>query len=175
MNDNEELLSQLVSKALLRDGDYGLASGQRSPYYVECGRALSDPEILINAAIAMGLLIRPSVHAVGGMTMGADPLAIALSLGTFLGDRPLRWFSVRGSAKRGRYVEGFCDSGQEVAVIEDVLTSGGSAMEAIRAVRHEGMVVSQVITLVSRDPSIQTLDGVPVSHVFTLDQLLRAG
>jgi Orotate phosphoribosyltransferase len=108
------------------------------------------------------------VQSVGGLTLGADPVAYAISYASATLPRPLRAFTVRKQAKEhgtAKLIEGPFRSGDRVAVIEDVITTGGSALKAIQAVRDAGGVVAGVLALVDREEggreAIETT-GIPV-------------
>jgi orotate phosphoribosyltransferase len=95
-----------------------------------------------------------SVDAVGGLTLGADPVAYAIAYASALAGRPVRAFTVRKEAKThgtGRVIEGPFRSGDRVAVVEDVITTGGSALRAIDAVRNAGGDVVGVLAVVDRE------------------------
>ena len=94
------------------------------------------------------------VDSVGGLTLGADPISYAISYASASTDRSLRAFTVRKEAKAhgtGKLIEGPFRSGDHVAVIEDVITTGGSALRAVDAIRAAGGVVSGVLALVDRE------------------------
>jgi orotate phosphoribosyltransferase len=94
------------------------------------------------------------VDAVGGLTLGADPIAYAISCASVAGGTPLRAFTVRKEAKAhgaGKRIEGPFRTGDRVAIIEDVITTGGSALNAAEAVRAAGGSVRGVLTLVDRE------------------------
>lgn len=94
------------------------------------------------------------VDAIGGLTLGADPVTYAISYASALAGTPLRGFSVRKEAKAhgtGRLIEGPFQAGDRVAVIEDVITTGGSALRAVVAVRAAGGTVAGVLALVDRE------------------------
>ena len=94
------------------------------------------------------------VHAVGGLTLGADPISYAIAYASAETARPLRAFTVRKETKAhgtGRLIEGPFRAGDRVAVIEDVITTGGSALRAVEAVRAAGGLVAGVLALVDRE------------------------
>lgn len=94
------------------------------------------------------------VDAIGGLTLGADPVTYAISYASAVAGRPVRAFTVRKEAKAhgtGRLIEGPFRSGDRVAVIEDVITTGGSALRAAEAVRSAGGIVAGVLALVDRE------------------------
>jgi len=105
-----------------------------------------------------------NVDAVGGLTLGADPVSYAIAYASTLAGRPIRAFTVRKEAKAhgtGRLIEGPFREGDRVAVIEDVITTGGSALRAVQAVRDAGGEVAGVLALVDREEGgRQALEGV---------------
>ncbi len=154
---DRETLADLLQRRSIRHGDFVLASGARSTYYIDCRPSTMSGEgqALIGR---MGLAAiraagwRPD--AVGGLTMGADPVAYAIARASCDAPPPLDAFSVRKQAKEhgtGKRVEGNFAAGHAVVVIEDVITSGGSALQAIEAVVAEGGKVLGVLAVVDRE------------------------
>jgi len=154
---DREALADLLQRRSIRHGDFVLASGARSTYYIDCRPSTMSGEgqALIGR---MGLAAiraagwRPD--AVGGLTMGADPVAYAIARASSDTPPPLDAFSVRKQAKEhgtGKRVEGNFAAGHAVVVIEDVITSGGSALQAIDAVVAEGGRVLGVLAVVDRE------------------------
>jgi orotate phosphoribosyltransferase len=97
---------------------------------------------------------RWDIHAIGGLTLGADPVAYAIAYSSARTSQPIRAFTVRKEAKThgaGRLVEGPIVSGDQVAIVEDVITTGSSALRAISAVRSIGAVVVGVLAVVDRE------------------------
>lgn len=131
---------------------FKLASGGTSFEYLDCRAALSLPHVLQSVCAEMSERMAPSITAVGGLTMGADPLAVGLSLVHFFPST--RWFSVRKQAKahgQGRLIEGAVEPGMKVCVVDDVATTGGSTIQAIEACHNFGLTVAQVIVVVDRE------------------------
>jgi len=121
-----------------------------------------------------------SVDAIGGLTLGADPISYAISYASAHTDHPLRAFTVRKEAKShgtGKVLEGPFQKGDRVAVIEDVITTGGSALRAIDAVRTAGGVIAGVLALVDREEggrqAIENV-GIHVVALTTASQIIRA-
>ena len=149
-------LVHLLKRDALRTGEFTLASGRKSHYYVDGRKVTLSAEGA--AAVAAGVLDaiagRPEVEAVGGLTMGADPIVGATLALAGQGNRPgLRGFLVRKEAKghgTGKLVEGPIEVGQTVAIVEDVATTGGSALKAVEAVEAMGGKVACVIALLDR-------------------------
>lgn len=156
MTDRERLERLLLERSVQR-GDFVLASGQRSSYYIDCRLTTMSAEGLVLIG-RLGLdAIRSAgwqPRAVGGLTMGADPVAYAIAAAS-AADRPVvDAFSVRKEAKghgTGRLIEGNFRQGDAVVVVEDVITSGGSAIRAIDAVRASGGNVLGIMAIVDRE------------------------
>lgn len=141
----------------MRRGDFVLASGQRSSYYIDCRLTTMSAE---GQGLIGGLgwrAIRDAgwrPRAVGGLTMGADPVAYAVAAASFGTELVVDAFSVRKEAKAhgtGRVIEGCFHPADPVVVVEDVITTGGSAQRAIAAVEAAGGRVLGVLAIVDRN------------------------
>lgn len=142
------LLQQLIACGAVRFGNFMLASGAKSPYYVDIKKASSDPTILQEIGRQMGERAR-GFDRVAGMELGAVPIAVAASLAS-----GVPYLMVRKKPKEhgtGGRVEGVYAKGQRVLVVEDVTTTGGSSVQAVEALRAEGLVVDTVMTVVDRE------------------------
>jgi orotate phosphoribosyltransferase len=180
------LLDMLRSKSVFH-GDFTLASGARSTYYIDCRLTTFDPAGAWYVGQLMHSMIRREqsqrhvdVAAVGGLTMGADPVALATGIYShFVKDSPsLQVFSVRKAPKahgQTRLVEGNFRPGDSVVVIDDVITRGESTIAAIQAIQKENGKVAFVAALVDREEGgrqrIEEL-GHPVVALFTRSELL---
>lgn len=154
---DREQLRQLLLERSVRFGDFKLASGRQSSFYIDCRPTTMSAQGL-NLIGRMGWQAirargwRPRL--VGGLTMGADPVAYAIAAASWDSDLVVDGFSVRKEAKEhgiGRVIEGNFTAGQPVVVIEDVITSGGSAQRAIDAIEAGGGHVLGVLAVVDRD------------------------
>jgi orotate phosphoribosyltransferase len=153
-----ELLTLLAERSARR-GDFTLASGRHSTLYIDARLTTMSPEGLSLIGPLGRAAVRRSwqgVVAVGGLTMGADPIAYAISYASQLASErpPLRAFTVRKEAKAhgtGKLVEGPFVAGDRVVIVEDVITTGGSALRAVEAVRAAGGSVAGVLALVDRE------------------------
>jgi orotate phosphoribosyltransferase len=156
MPHHDQLLALLAERSARR-GHFTLASGRQSTLYIDARLTTMSPDGLTLIG-PLGLeALRGSgwrVDSVGGLTLGADPVTYAIAYASALARSPLRAFSVRKEAKAhgtGRLIEGSFRQGDRVAVIEDVITTGGSALRAADAVRAAGGVVAGVLALVDRE------------------------
>ena len=161
MEDSElsETLDRLLALALERGaikyGDFTLTSGKKSSYYFD-GRLLSlDPEgaFLISQAI-IPLLEQAGAMAVGGTTLGADPMVAALALTSHINGRSIPAFIVRKESKTHgtkQNIEGPLEPGTNVAIVDDVCTTGGSLFHAIEAAEEAGCSVVKVVSILDRN------------------------
>jgi orotate phosphoribosyltransferase len=150
----QTLLDLLCTKAY-KEGDFTLSSGQKSAYYINCKPVTLDPI----GAIALGRLMRPllapQTAAVAGLTLGADPMVSAISVVSAYEGTPLPGLIIRKEAKghgTQAYIEGpLPPVGSTIAVIEDVVTTGQSALKAVNRLQDAGYQVTQVLALVDRE------------------------
>ena len=175
-------LLELLRTRSLRVGDFVLASGKRSTYYIDCRLTTMHAEgLTLIGALGLGAVRAQGweADAVGGLTLGADPVAYAIAAASFASPPPIHAYTVRKAAKAhgtGKRIEGCFEPGARVVVIEDVITTGGSARDAIAAVRAEGGRVLGVLAVVDRGEGGREAiaqDGVPVHALFHVDELLR--
>jgi orotate phosphoribosyltransferase len=150
-------LIQLLAHRSARRGQFTLASGRTSTLYIDARLTTMSPEGLSLIGPLGYAALRDSgwnAVAAGGLTLGADPVAYAISYASALAGHPLRAFTVRKEAKAhgtGRRIEGPFAAGDRVAIIEDVITTGGSALKAAEAVHAEGGEIAGVLALVDRE------------------------
>jgi orotate phosphoribosyltransferase len=133
---------------------FRLASGRMSDYYIECSLTTTHGPALPLIGRVVHARVPEAAVAIGGPTMGADPIAAAVAYHSAGTARPLSWFSVRKTAKEHgarRWLEGSAAAGEAVVVVEDVITSGGSVIEAVRKCAEEGLRVLHAIVLVDRE------------------------
>lgn len=175
----DRLRDLLLTRSVTR-GDFVLSSGQRSTYYIDARRTTMAGEGLtligdlgLEALSARGW----AAEGVGGLTLGADPVAYALAAAAHRRHRPLDAFTVRKQAKAhgtGRRIEGCFVPGMAVVVVEDVITTGASALEAIAALTAEQARVLGVFAVVDRQEGGRgTLEerGYLVETLFTASEL----
>jgi orotate phosphoribosyltransferase len=150
---SDALIQHLRAHSLRTDGPYTLRSGSLSSWYLDARNTSYDGAgaLLVGTAILDRLDDR--VQAIGGMTMGADPLAIAAAMLAAQRDRELRAFSVRKTPKdhgTGGRVVGPVRKGDLVAVCDDTVTTGGAVFETFEILAAAGILVQQVVVLVDR-------------------------
>jgi orotate phosphoribosyltransferase len=151
---DREALKQLVREKALRFGDFRLASGKKASYYLDCRQITLDAQgaRLIGEGM-LELLAGDMPELVGGMAIGADPITAAIL--TLAGVRgvPLRGVMVRKEAKQhgtGKFVEGPFIAGERVAIVEDVVTTGGSSLAAIERCEAVGLKVTRTLAIIDR-------------------------
>lgn len=155
MADRASLVRLLATRSL-RTGRFTLSSGRESAYYVDARLTTMSPEglALVGPLVLTALRGRGwHVDAIGGLTLGADPIAYAVAYASSANPPLVRAFTVRKEAKEhgtGRLIEGPLQRGDRVAVVEDVITTGASALRAARAVHEAGATVLGVIALLDR-------------------------
>lgn len=169
---------QLLATRSARLGEFTLASGARSNLYIDARMTAMSPEGLVligQLGIAAFTEVGWNPDSVGGLTLGADPVSYAIAYASALANMPIRAFTVRKEAKThgaGKLIEGPFLPSDRVVVIEDVITSGGSALKAINAIKSAGATIIGVLALVDREEGgrerIET-DG------YTVQSLARAG
>ena len=150
-------LVRLLAQRSARRGQFTLSSGRTSSLYIDARLTTMSPDGLALIGPTALAAIEDAgwrVDAVGGLTLGADPVAYAIAYASALAGRPVRAFTVRKEAKAhgtGRLIEGPFREGDRVAVVEDVITTGGSALRAMEAVRAAGGHVAGVLAVVDRE------------------------
>ena len=150
----ETLFKLLKEKALVK-GEMTLASGKKSGFYFDGKQVTLDPQgILVVGKIILSMAASHKIDAIGGPTLGADPIAAAVSLLSSQTGHPIKAFIVRKEAKKHgmqKMIEGpALHKGDRVTMVEDVITTGGSVLKAIEEVENLGAKVVQVICLVDR-------------------------
>jgi len=180
MSRRDELIALLAARSAKR-GNFTLASGRQSSLYIDARVTTMSPDGLALIGPLGVAAIRDAgwqPDAVGGLTMGADPIACAVSYASATGEAPLRAFTVRKEPKvhgTGKLIEGPFRTGDRVVVIEDTITTGGSAKKAIDAVRAAGGTVIGVLALVDREEGGREaleVEGVPVLSLARASEII---
>jgi orotate phosphoribosyltransferase len=152
-----ESLAALLRERSVSHGEFVLSSGQRSTYYIDARKTTMSAEgqrLIGPLALAAIRKVGWLPAAVGGLTMGADPVAYAIARASADSPPLIEAFSVRKTTKEHgtrQRIEGNFAKGQPVVVVEDVITSGGSALEAIEVIKAEGGMILGVLALVDRE------------------------
>lgn len=182
MNANTEALRQTLLELLVqyayKEGDFVLSSGQRSSYYINCKPVTLKAE----GALAIGKLLFSQLpeetQAVAGLTLGADPIVTAVSLISALENAPIPGLIIRKEAKghgTKAYIEGpSLTAGAKIVVLEDVVTTGKSALLAVQRLQDAGYIVEWVVALVDREQGGQELyksEGLKFKALFSIQDL----
>ncbi|WP_304820726.1 orotate phosphoribosyltransferase [Candidatus Binatus sp.] len=185
ISERSRLLEILKQTSYMENQTEGflLASGERSPYYVDCKKALSHPEarMLIGSLIYSIIEKDDPIDAVGGLEIGAYPIATAVSDKIWQETgKSVRAFVARKDQKKhgvGKRLAGDVRQGDKALIVDDVITSGGSAIMAIDRAREEGLEVRRVIALIDREEQDgrKTIEarGVKYDALFTLSDLIH--
>ena len=167
---HKPLIDHLSANALRTDGPFTLRSGAVSNWYVDARQTTFDGAGASHVAEAVLAVLRDDVRAVGGMTLGADPIAVATAVTASARGRDLKAFSIRKDEKDhgvgGRLV-GPIDSSMPIAVLEDTTTTGSAAVEAARYLLDAGYEIVQAIALVDRSggKARENFAGLGLDHV----------
>ena len=149
-----ELLELAKARGALTFGDYVLSSGQRSSYYFDGRRLTLDPRGAYLTGMAFFEMLRGyDVEAVGGPTLGADPIVTAVALTSGLDGQPMSGFIVRKEGKAhgmGNLIEGPLEPGSRVAIVDDACSTGASLFHAVDAAEAEGHEVVVVLAIIDR-------------------------
>jgi len=188
MNEAREALLFMLAQAYEHKLDgFTLSSGATSSEYIDCRKALSVPPSVVMTGVLLLPMINDGVSAIGGLTMGADPISFSVSCCSslsFFNNRrgALSWFSIRKQQKghgQRKMIEGNIYAGQCVAIVDDVATTGSSTIEAFQKASEFGLNVMQIIVLVDREQGgieniMRAVPGnIPVKAVFTMSEIHR--
>jgi orotate phosphoribosyltransferase len=176
--DQRQRLLQLLAERAYRHGSFTLASGRSSDHYVNCKPVSLSGEGLALLSARMLELVEPEAVAVAGLTLGADPLVSGVAQAAALTGRPLDALIVRKEAKghgTGAWLEGpMPAAGSRITVLEDVVTTGGSSLKAVKQLREAGYTVERVVTIVDRQEGgleAMTAAGLELQSLFLLEEV----
>lgn len=175
MNSHETLKEQIIEKAVVH-GKVILSSGKEADYYVDLRRVTLDAEAApLVGAVMLDLLKDWDYEAVGGLTLGADPVAVAMMHVAGQHGRKIDSFVVRKAEKQHglqRRIEGPDVKGRRVVAVEDTSTTGGSVLTAVDALREAGAIVVGVAVIVERGAKQAILDaGLEYRSAYSLSDL----
>ncbi|WPM31240.1 orotate phosphoribosyltransferase [Hydrogenobacter sp. T-2] len=179
---DRERLKALIRERSLKVADepiFKLSSGKLSKYYIDLKQITFDPEsVYILGKVLYQAIKDLKPQGVGGLTLGADPIAYAVSMVSYLEGDTIKPFVVRKEPKAhgtGKQVEGLLRAGDRVVVLEDVITTGSSALKAVQACKREGYEVLCVYAVVDREEggreNLQR-EGLEVYALFRVSELL---
>jgi orotate phosphoribosyltransferase len=183
MREKKERLIEIVLDKTFKyseDPPFTLVSGRRSNYYFNCKPTTLDPEGMnLIGEILFSMLEKTDVTAAGGLTLGADPIANAVSVISFQKGRPIKSFIVRKDVKDHgvrKSIEGSVSPGERVVALDDVITTGGSTITAIRQAREAGLIVERAVVLIDREEengrqNIEA-EGVTVDAILTRTEIM---
>ena len=179
-----EKLKKLILERALKVSDkpvFKLSSGKLSTYYIDLRTITLDPE----GGYIIGNIIYEKIKnteatAIGGLTLGADPIAYSPSLIAYLDKKRLKPFVVRKEPKKygtGKQIEGNIKEGEKVFIVDDVITTGGSALKAVKVAKENGLKVLGVIAIVDREEggadNIKK-EGLEFYPIFKISELLNS-
>ncbi len=171
-------LLDLLCRLAYQEGDFVLSSGQKSTYYINGKQVTLHPQGAVAMARLLYAMLPEDTDAVAGLTLGADPIVAAVSVISVYAERPLPALIVRKQAK-GHGTQAFIEGpilapGAKVVVLEDVVTTGQSAMLAVERLRAAGYCVERIFTLVDRQQGgaeFYAERGLEFSAIFTIQDL----
>ena len=179
--EREDLL-KLLRRDAYKEGDFTLSSGRQSKHYVNCKPVTLSGEGLGLVCPMLLECIEPDTAAVGGLTLGADPLVSGVAIAAWFNDWKLNALIVRKEAKghgTNQFIEGpMPPAGSKIVVLEDVITTGGSAIQAAEKLRNVGYRVDRVLAIVDRQENGEADAAMTAAHLelyslFSLDEIVN--
>ena len=179
--EREDLL-KLLRRDAYKEGDFTLSSGRQSKHYVNCKPVTLSGEGLGLVCPMLLECIEPDTVAVGGLTLGADPLVSGVAIAAWFNDWKLNALIVRKEAKghgTNQFIEGLMPpAGSKIVVLEDVITTGGSAIQAAEKLRYVGYRVDRVLAIVDRQENGEADTAMTAAHLelyslFSLDEIVN--
>ena len=179
LKERERLKQILQDKSILK-GNFKLASGKESNYYIDARLTTLDAEgvSLISKIFLEEISNDPEINSVGGPTMGADPIVGSIITQSWLNSNAIRGFLVRKETKghgTTKLIEGNINENDQVAVVEDVVTTGGSVLKAIDALESFGVKIKKVLVVVDREEGAVEIfkeRGYELYSIFKISELL---
>lgn len=175
-----QLLLELIVKYAYKEGDFLLSSGASSPYYINCKQVTLRAEGALIIGRLLSDLLDEDTDAVAGLTLGADPIVSAVSLVSALENKPIPGLIIRKKPKghgTKAYIEGpNLDPEAKVVVLEDVVTTGQSALQAVDRLKDAGYQVTKIISLVDRKQGGEALyqaQGLKFQALFEITEIQR--
>jgi orotate phosphoribosyltransferase len=179
-NNRKELLEILVREGYV-EREVTLSSGKKSDYYLDCRRAMFLPRAaFLVGELMLEMAVQAGVEQIGGMAVAAIPVTDAILSAAHRQGVTMRGFFVRKEAKThgmGKQIEGAFQAGLKTAVLDDTITTGGSTIDALKAVREAGAIVTAAMFLVDREEGgaeAFARQGLAITSVFKGEELRRA-
>ncbi len=178
----KRLLEILLQKSFKYSEEpiFKLVSGRMSNYYINCKTTTLDPEAMLLIGHLFYHRVKPfHIHAIGGLTLGADPIAFATAMVSGMQDDAINAFVVRKKAKEHglmKWIEGNVREGDKVIIVDDVVTTGQSTIDAIERARESKLDVIKAVALVDRqEGGRENIERkkIPFESVFTRDDLMN--
>ncbi|HTP05631.1 MAG TPA: orotate phosphoribosyltransferase [Nitrospirota bacterium] len=183
MEEERKRLLKILKDLSYEEGDFTLVSGKKSTFYIDCKETTLNPEGMYLAGHLMYAAVRqiPGAQAVGGVSIGGDPLVCATVMVSYAASDPIFGFFIRKEPKghgTNLWVEGGknLQKGMDVVILEDVVTTGGSSLRAINIAEKEGLNVKGLVVLLDRlEGGKETIEskGYTYKHIFTLNDLRK--
>lgn len=180
LNNLRGQLLDLFSQLAYQEGDFVLSSGLRSSYYVNKTQVTLHPQGILYIGRIILSMLPPDTQAVAGLTLGADPIVTAVSIMSALENQPIPALIVRKEAKghgTKAYIEGpNLPPEAKIVVLEDVVTTGQSAMKAVTRLRDAGYTIEQVISLIDRQQGGAELYdsfGLKFAAIFSITEIQK--
>ncbi|KPQ33754.1 MAG: orotate phosphoribosyltransferase [Phormidesmis priestleyi Ana] len=171
-------LLDLMCEVAYKEGDFTLTSGQKSTYYINGKQVTLHPQGAVMMARLLLNMLPAGTIGVGGLTLGADPMVSAVSIVGAYENKPVTPLIIRKEAKghgTRAYIEGpTLPAKSPITILEDVVTTGASAMQAVDRLRDAGYVVNDILALVDRQQGGQELynkEGLNFQPIFTIEEL----
>lgn len=178
VKDMKDRLLTLIKERALFLGKRKLSSGKMSNCYIDGKLITCDPEgLYLTGKIILSMLGQEKIDAIGGLTIGADPIVAAVAVLSYSEGRPVKAFIVRSAQKEhgmGKLIEGHLQKGWSVVIVDDVVTTGSSVFKAIKAVEEAGCTVKKVIAIVDRlEGAKEALleKNIPLEAIFNRDDV----
>ena len=181
IEERSELIA-LLKEESYRKGEFMLSSGKKSEHYLNCKPVTLQSDALLYISWCILECLEDDCYAVGGLTLGADPLVAGVAMVSSLDERYIDGLIVRKEPKghgTGAWIEGpLPPKGSKVTVLEDVITTGGSAIKAAEKLRDAGYIVDRVVAIVDRQEGKEAYDaledaGLEVVSLFLLEELIK--
>jgi orotate phosphoribosyltransferase len=178
----ERLIELIIEKAFKysKEPVFKLVSGRMSNYYFNCKAVTLHPEgMYIIGNLIFDLIKDMDVKGVGGLTLGADPIAYAVAYTSFLKKKPIEAFVVRKTAKSHgtmQWIEGNVNKGDRVVIVDDVITTGKSTIEAMNRAKEEGLHIAKVIALIDRQEGGREAveaSGYKLDSIITREEVMK--